>query len=127
MLKISQADIARLATLGQEVAEGYDELDALFAEFREKFEPLVEAINEKRQAAHDVLDDIVREADEYFDDKSEKWQEGDRGVAYEEWKNNLSVERDNLAEEVEIEFPEDPERPDWVALITDGLEEAPNF
>jgi len=33
-------------------------------------------------------DELVSDMEYYFDDKSEKWQEGDSGSEYQEWKNS---------------------------------------
>jgi hypothetical protein len=41
-------------------------------------------VNEIKEWASEVASDI----DSFMSDKSEKWQEGERGQAYEEWKSS---------------------------------------
>ncbi len=45
-----------------------------------------------------MLETAADEADAYFDEKSEKWQESDRGTAYNDWKDNLRTAADAISE-----------------------------
>lgn len=126
-MKIKQKDADRLADEARKVEALYDEMDAILAEAREKIEAKKEEISAARDAAHGVLDDLCREADEFFDEKSEKWQESDRGQSYQEWKDELGLMRDDMAEEMEFEFPDDPDRPDWIGVLSDGVPTEPNY
>jgi hypothetical protein len=66
-----------------------------------------QALAEALQEAHD-------DAQEYFDDRSENWQEGERGEAYQEWIDSLDALRDtaegiaDIADELD-DVPEAPE------------------
>jgi uncharacterized protein YukE len=103
MKTISKADqkriealIGRLSDAGSEVATAIDALkDAL------------NAANEVRQELYDVMDDICNTAEGYYDERSEKWQEGDAGSAYQSWITQLETSRDAL----ETEFDADVENP----------------
>jgi uncharacterized protein YidB (DUF937 family) len=74
--------------------------------------PLIDAIsayNEKVEEFNSVMEDVVSEAQSYFDDRSEKWQEGDAGEAYSSWISALENTRIDPAEEpsgVEVEMPD---------------------
>lgn len=48
-----------------------------------------------------VLNEAADEADTYYDEKSERWQESDKGSEYSEWKHTIrwiAEEVDNLSE-----------------------------
>lgn len=126
-MKISQKDADRLANEGAAVEALYNEMDAILAEAREKIEAKRDEINKARQAAYDTLDDLCRLADEFYDEKSEKWQEGDRGSAYQEWKDEMGLMRDEMGEDFEFEFPDDPDRPDWMGVLVEGIQTEPNY
>ena len=78
--------------------------------------------NEIVEEARGFVEDIASERESEWDDKSERWQEGDRGEAAREW---ISQWQD--AADCEIETVDDLEviTPDWspadVAEILDNL------
>ncbi len=87
---------------------------------RTTLEAAVAEYNEVVLAAQGFAEDIGRRADEEFDDKSERWQEGDKGQSAGEWRDAWQGAE---FEELSIEFPEDisSEIPD----VADALEELP--
>ena len=52
--------------------------------------------------AESVFDEAAAEAEGYFDDRSEGWQEGDRGQAYEEWMGQLREFAESLSEAMSL-------------------------
>lgn len=88
---------------------------------------LVEQMNDIRIAIHEVLDEAKGDAESYFDERSEKWQESDRGSAYSDWKDKL----DQLAGEVEEEFEqpswESMDEPSWIGEVEDGQFAEPEY
>lgn len=64
----------------------------------------IEAYNEIVQEAEGWRSDIVGEMDAYYEDRSEKWQEGDTGSAYFDWKSEW--ENEELSE---IDAPSEPD------------------
>jgi hypothetical protein len=76
----------------------------------------VEAKNEAYNTAiadlKAVYEGFSGEAQGYFDERSEKWQESDAGSTYSEWIERLS---DPDIEEIEIDFPDalEIETPDF--------------
>jgi DNA repair exonuclease SbcCD ATPase subunit len=96
------------------VREAIDEFNSWLEEARdsdlsEAFEAYKEAITDGR----DVMEEIASEAENYYDDKSEKWQEGEKGEAYGEWRDRLRELADEFDEPdcPELEFS-DIECPD---------------
>jgi len=125
MKKIKKADIDRLADLGRQFEEHLAAIDQIMANARSEIEDLVDKANDVRKKAHGVIEDITNEMDSYYDDRSEKWQEGDNGQAYQEWKNEVEQVRDDMDEDFTYEITEDPERGDWVQKIIDGVQDQP--
>lgn len=80
--------------------------DDINGKIADLFGPLEDAVREYNDLVSEyngVLDDLVSEIESYYDDKSEKWQEGERGQAYMEWKDNV--------EQCKLEEASDPEPP----------------
>ena len=76
---------------------------------RAPIEALLAEYNEIIEEARGFAEDIATTAEGEFDDKSEKWQEGEKGQAVSEWKDAwASIE----LEAVEIEWPEDLAEPE---------------
>jgi hypothetical protein len=97
------------------------ELDALFQELeveREAFtgsmQRIIEKIAEQREEAHGILEDAADAADVYFDERSEKWQEGDTGQHYAEWRDRLRELADGADEDIEPLEVAEIETPQWV-------------
>lgn len=71
---------------------------------RDELTSAQEAYNEVVQAAADWADDIANVAEATIDDRSEKWQESERGQAAIAWKD---VWRDLDLSPADITMPED--------------------
>lgn len=114
MNKIDAKSVVKMLESTSGVAQLFDDLDAAVEEAREKINGIIAEINEAKDDAREILDDAAMEAESYWDERSEKWQEGDRGQAYDEWKNRLRELADAAAETVEDVEITPPERPGWV-------------
>jgi len=69
--------------------------------------------NEKLAELQAVYTNIAEAAREYYEEKSDKWQEGEAGEAYNEWLDQLeSID----LEEIDIELPDPIEMPDFLDL-----------
>lgn len=103
-IKIRDEIIAALnaakSKLEDEISAYNERLEAL----KEPVEAALAAYNEEVEKARSFAEDIATQADSDFSDKSEKWQEGDKGSAANDWK----TEWENLSfDAIEIEFPEE--------------------
>lgn len=78
---------------------------------RDAVKAALDTYNEKVADLKGVYEDIAGEARDYYDNRSEKWQEGDTGQAYQEWLDSL--ESPDL-DDAEIEIPEDLEFPESI-------------
>jgi len=112
--KLTPKEIERLRTAGSEIASVLEEIEELRVTTATEFERLLSELAEPKEAAREILDDAASAAEEYFDERSEKWQEGDAGQAYDEWKNRLRTLADDMAEDIEPPEIGDIERPSWV-------------
>lgn len=87
---------------------------------------VVDSLNDLLQNYNEILDevdsfreDLVRQMEEYYDERSERWQQGEAGESYSEWKDVYAGI--DLSEVPEIETPELPEMEH-----TDYLDELPD-
>lgn len=91
-------------------------IEAAIERFNEEVDKLkddvngaVEDYNTAREAALAIVEEVKDSAQSYYDDRTEKWQEGDKGQEYSEWCTALdNVNSDGL----EVEFPDDLEAPE---------------
>jgi hypothetical protein len=91
MLKLSKYDVDKKETLVLQ-------LKAL----ESSIEKLVDEYNDTIGSINQFAEDIQQRQQDYYDDRSETWQESDRGSEYEDWKSEWEC-----FEELEtIECPE---------------------
>jgi hypothetical protein len=109
--KLDKQELARCQQFEVDLREAQGELeDAVsvyndaVAEARGTLEDALAKYNELVAEARGFVEDIASTASGEIDDKSEKWQEGERGRAAIEWKD--AWENATL-EDVAIEFPDD--------------------
>lgn len=92
-LKLSKSEenrldkfIEQLGALKQRIDDGKSELEQKIQELVDEFnEELIKPYNDVLQEAYDFVEDIGSDRRSEYDDKSERWQEGDRGQAASEW------------------------------------------
>jgi hypothetical protein len=119
--KIKAADQKRIdAAFGELTAqrstleESVRVFNEAVAAARAKLEPDVDAYNEKVDAARGMLDDVHRELEDEFDDRSANWQNGDKGIATKEWIDSISALAEELTEAALDVFPESLEFEDVI-------------
>ena len=72
----------------------------LKAELVERINRLQDELNSAIQEAEDLRLEVHDAQEEYFNDRSEKWQEGDVGTAYSEWMSEWDTELEQIECEV---------------------------
>lgn len=95
-IKITKTDDKRirealeaLAAKRAAVTTAVDTFNSYLETIRGDLEAVIAEHDEAAQALRGLVEDIHREAEEEFDGKSERWQEGERGEAAREWIDNL--------------------------------------
>ena len=120
MLKLTKQELATLADVAPKVAELFQQLEVEREMFTGTVQRLTEQINELQVEAFEVMDDAARSAEDYYDGKSEKWQEGERGSAYAEWRDRLREIADGLGENFEALEVAEIDEPGWLNDINDS-------
>lgn len=75
---------------------------------RQAVEKALEDYNATLEEAEQFREEVHADMETYWDERSEKWQEGDAGSDYSDWKDSWSQTLDA----VEIDFPEDLDEPE---------------
>lgn len=126
MKRLSKEQVKRHAQLATDLHEAYREMEAAIGYYNvavseafAKLAPAVEAFNAKVTEANEFIGEVHDEQEAYFDEKSERWQEGDAGSAYSDWKGEWETE----VEEVELEEPGELDVPDVDIESFENLEE----
>lgn len=114
MMKLTKADQAAIADKIGDIRQLLGEFNTAKQAAIQAMDDVVRAINEKREELHELLDGAAGSAEEYYDEKSEKWQEGDRGSAYSDWKDELRRIADEVESEIEAPELPDLDEPSWV-------------
>jgi len=110
--------VAELTEREAAVRSAWDRLTEAHDELTEE----IQAYNGALLAVAAWRDEITLEMETYFDERSEKWQEGEAGTAYQEWMGEWQE-----AELDELEAPELPDEPEFPHADTiEALSEEPN-
>jgi len=94
----------------ERLIEGYNQR---VEEFNDALQPVLDEYNEKVAAIREIYQEAANDAQSYFDERSDTWQEGEKGEVYAEWINQL--ENVDL-EDLEVEVPDRLDEPmyhDW--------------
>lgn len=109
--KLDKQDTARKAALVEELGAASGKLeDALSAynfevsQAQTRLQGAIDAYNVAVDEARGFAEDVARAAEDAIDNKSEKWQEGEKGQAASEWKDAWE---NNELDEITVEFPEE--------------------
>jgi hypothetical protein len=114
MKKMTANEVARLTAAADEVSSILDEMDLIRTHAESEFERLIGELSTPMEEARGLLEDAANAAEEYYDERSEKWMEGDTGTAYAEWKETLRGLADDAGTDIEAPQIAEIERPDWV-------------
>lgn len=110
MDRLTKTDLKRRDDLERRLRESAAAMEQHHADLIaavDKFNGFIDAHNEIINEASGWRDDLVNEIDEFVGGKSERWQQGDKGRAVEQWKGEL--ENLDLNEVERVEPPELPE------------------
>jgi uncharacterized protein YukE len=76
----------RLTSTYADLVESIDAYnEAIRGLFAQHIQSALDAYNEAVSDANSLAEDLGAEMQTYFDEKSEKWQQGDKGQEYQEW------------------------------------------
>ena len=114
MKKLKESEVDALQSAASEIVSVLDAIDELREATEAEIGRLLTELIEPQETARGILEDAASAADEYYDERSEKWQEGDAGQAYDEWRNRLRSLADDLGEEIDPPTISEVERPTWV-------------
>lgn len=126
--KLNKQEDARKSELEQELEQLVGSATDGLEELREKIGELVEEFNEKyvtplgdkMDEARGFVEDIQNERQEEFDDKSERWQEGERGEAAQSWLQQWEQGASELDTPEPLEAPTiDWDVPDASGILTE--------
>jgi DNA repair exonuclease SbcCD ATPase subunit len=76
--------------------ESIETAQAALEEAHAKYEGVLDDSRAKYAAAEDWLTCVYLTQNDYYDDRSERWQEGDDGGAYAEWMGAIEEMRDRM-------------------------------
>jgi hypothetical protein len=133
--KITKQEQARLQEIADRVAEERLAFDTAVDEANAAIEDIYSALNERitrynemLEEGRGVIEDIHSERQSDFDDKSERWQEGERGEATREWLDKLDSDKEEIEDITELTFePLDfSDVADHVEKLTE-IEAEPNY
>jgi hypothetical protein len=105
MQKFTKADRERIEALRFKLRDKADEIDAMsepLAEMVSQVNDLIREYNEIVTEANGVLEDITSEVTNAIDEKSERWQESERGEAIISWRDELENAQMEEVEEIEV-------------------------
>jgi hypothetical protein len=82
------AKAALIEALGKAVTDVNAAVEKVNSEIEATLNPAIEAYNSILADVETFRDEIVGEMETYYDERSDKWREGDAGSNYESWKGD---------------------------------------
>jgi oligoendopeptidase F len=114
--------VARLREKHDSLEQAIGVYNAALAENQTTVEEALRELNEEIELGKNWVEAVAQEQNDYFDNKTEKWQEGESGQNYDAWKE--LYENVTGTDELTIEFPDPIEVPD--CELPDELENLPD-
>lgn len=129
MKKLSKEQIQRkdeiamkLSNIGEGIQDATQSFNIRMTAFFETLEELKGRYNEVVEEGNAFLEEIHNSQNEYIDDRSDSWRDGDAGQVYSDWAGEWSITLD----EIELECPEPLDEPTLDALeVVRNLPEHP--
>jgi len=110
MKSLDKTDTKRRLELAEQLTVAENALGAALEAYNrvvaDAWSPVQSAIDDYNalvEEANGFKDDVASQIEEYMDARSESWQEGERGQAYAEWRDNWQAA---YFETVDLEQPE---------------------
>ena len=123
--------IAKFASEADDVEIEVGEYNEGVKELRAKLDERLEKLNEARDELRGFIEDMHSEMDSQYDDKSEKWKEGERGEATRTWIDKLDEIKGEIEDDIEIDKPEevefDPSQLRVSEIIDEGFPFEPEY
>jgi hypothetical protein len=116
MKRLDKQQAVKHAALAAKLSDAREDLNNALLDFNNEVKALfdkmvkpgADAYNAVVAEANEFIGEVHMEQEAYHDEKSEKWQEGDAGSAYNNWMNEWELELDEL----ELDEPEEYIDPD---------------
>lgn len=112
--KISAGYLKRIDDACTDLRFAWEQLEAAVTEFNEEMQQkyqtdvvsLLDDYNAKVEEANELRGSIADDMQNYFDNKSEKWQESDKGQEYQAWMERWQEEFETVSieEPTELDF-----------------------
>src|SRR5262245_34126167 len=125
MKKFTKTHLDQRDAFAKALRERYDDLSTLVEQYNTTMQTLwdeiataQDAFNQAIVDARDWLEGVEGEMEKYYNDRSERWQEGDAGQAYQEWMQSVN---DCDLTEADLSAPTDLDEPEG-ADAADNLE-----
>lgn len=110
---------ARLDTERVLVAVALAKYNAIVAAAQAEANITVEQYNEVLEEARGFLEDIVDQANDDFGDKSERWQDSDRGEEVRDWIDEINDARNDIDDLELLETEDNADLLDYAEKLRD--------
>ena len=102
-----------LESAAEEIRQFISKTNELLEEAQGQVEALTARYDQLVQEANTFVAGVHDDQENFFNDRSDSWQVGDAGQAYQYWADQWS---NDLEEMDEVEFPEPIEEPEFEAI-----------
>lgn len=133
MNKLDKKQLDEKDRLDQSIHDELDNVEDAINTYNEKVAALfaelitsnVEKLNTVISEARDFVDALKSDAQDHYDEKSEGWQEGEKGQSYQEWIGEMESVVDML-EDVAVTEPDELTMDDVVEMDREVMSNVPD-
>lgn len=127
MKSLSHKQSKQLAQVRSDLQQKQEKLESAIADFNANLNELwaelvadnIDEYNKTVSVAQEFINQTREEIQNYYDERSESWQSGDRGTSFNEWIDQWDIS----LEEIDVDSPDEIDVPDFEAFFQ--LEELP--
>lgn len=128
MKSLNKEQLNNLTQLQSDLQDAQEKVESAISDFNANINELwanlvsdsLDDYNKLVQQATEFVDETRSTMQSYYDERSEKWQEGDRGQDFQSWLDEWDSTE---LEEIEMTMPEETDLPEFQAV--EAIDELP--
>jgi hypothetical protein len=122
MKKLSKHEVEAKDDLVSDFQKKSAEVERLWSEYEDAVNALNEAISDLNSTVDDMnsfVQEVATQMEDFYDEKSEKWQQSDTGSAYSDWKSEWEQIEVSMMDEIAVDAIDLPDIEEFEQVATE--------